>query len=180
MIFVSHNRHKYEEIAEMFSERNLDLTWRNIEYEEIQAATTEEVSNRSCQVLAEQINEDFFLEDTGLYIEALNGFPGPYASYVVDKIGLDGILRLVDGKRRNAYFLTVISLNEGGNIRQFTGTVNGTISPEARGEHGFGYDPIFIPVSSPKTLSEMTVTEKNAVSHRAIAVRGLLDYLSGN
>lgn len=177
MIFVSHNRHKFEEITEIFEKRGLDLQWKNLEYEEIQADSTEVISRSSCNSLKGEITGDFFIEDTGLYIDSLHGFPGPYSSYVVERIGLPGILKLLEGKDRNAHFLTVVSACLNGEIMQFSGVSQGSISHEARGDFGFGYDPIFIPEGSKKTLSEMTITEKNSVSHRARAVSLLLDFL---
>lgn len=179
MIFVTHNRHKFEEINEMFRKSHLDLEWKNMEYEEIQADTTEEISRKSCELLSKTVGDDFFLEDTGLYISALNGFPGPYSSYVVQKIGLNGILKLLEGKERSAYFLTVISLFKDGKVMQFHGRSNGRISTNERGSNGFGYDPVFIPEESELTLSEMDLSGKNAVSHRARAVIKLIDYLQG-
>ncbi len=177
MIFVSHNRHKFEEIRAMFKENGMDLEWMNLEYEEIQGDTTEQISRRSCETLAPMVEGDYFLEDTGLYINALNGFPGPYSSYVVEKIGLEGILRLLQNKDRSAYFLTVVSLRMNGEIEQFRGVSSGTIAFESKGEYGFGYDPVFIPEESDRTLSEMTVAEKNLVSHRARAVNQLIEFL---
>lgn len=179
MIFVTHNKHKFEEIKELFRRNDLVLEWKNLEYEEIQADTTEEISRRSCEALSEIIDGDFFLEDTGLYISALNGFPGPYSSYVIQKIGLDGIIRLLEGRERSACFLTVVSLYKNGKTMQFHGKSNGMISMAARGTHGFGYDPIFIPEEAVKTLSEMDLEGKNSVSHRARAVKKLIDYLLG-
>lgn len=179
MIFVSHNRGKFEEIDELFKLNNLSLQWKNVEYEEIQAESTEEISRRSCETLTSMISEDFFIEDTGLYIKSLKGFPGPYSSYVVTKIGLPGILKLLENRERDAYFLTVVSLRIHGNIIQFSGKSSGHISFEEKGKNGFGYDPIFIPEGSELTLSEMTVAEKNAVSHRAIAINKMIDYLTG-
>ncbi len=177
MIFVTHNRHKYEEISEAFERAGLELEWMNLEYEEIQADTTEEVSARSCRSLSSSTQGNFFLEDTGLYIESLNGFPGPYSSYVLKTIGLDGILRLLEDRDRSACFLTVISLRYGNEFKSFSGKVSGRIAESRRGSGGFGYDPIFIPGSTGKTLAEMDIHEKNTVSHRGLAVSELLKFL---
>lgn len=148
-------------------------------YEEIQADTTEEVSLDSCRKLIAIIDGDFFIEDTGLYIGALGGFPGPYSSFVQKTIGNDGILKLVDGKDRSAEFVTVITMNKSGKIVQFRGVLKGRISDSIAGEHGFGYDPVFLPEGSGKTLAQMEISEKNRISHRADAVRKLADYLDG-
>ncbi len=178
MIFVTHNRHKYEEISKMFSQNGIALRWLNREYEEIQSESIEKVSLESCQRLSMDVTEDFFLEDSGLLIKHYRNFPGPFSSYVYTTLGTDGILKLMEGiDSRDAEFITVISLFFEGKIFQFTGTVRGKISLEKRGESGFGYDPIFIPEGFTNTLSELTTDEKNLISHRGRAVSKLIEFL---
>ncbi len=178
--FVTSNPHKYEEVSSMFLESGIEVRWEKMKYEEIQADTTEEVSIDSCRKLTGRVKGDFFLEDTGLFIESLNGFPGVYSSYVQKTIGNSGIIRLVSGKPPDAYFKTVITAKVGGVIKQYTGIVKGSISGEERGSAGFGYDPIFVPEGGNKTLSEMSMEEKNEISHRSKAVRGFISDLAGN
>ena len=115
-----------------------------------------------------------FVEDAGLFIEELGGFPGPYSKYVLKTIGLDGILKLMEGiKNRKAYFMSVIAFSSiGKSSKYFIGKVNGKISFNARGESGFGYDPIFEPFhGNGRSFGEMTTFEKNQFSHRAKALR---------
>lgn len=163
-------------MEEIFSRNGIKLAWENIEYDEIQDDTTEAISMRSCMDLSGKVRTPFFLEDTGLYIDALNGFPGPYSSYVIRKIGLSGILSLLTGQR-GAEFKTVITLDSGSEYLQFTGILRGSISMEPRGSSGFGYDPIFVPEGAVKTLAEMSLEEKNAISHRSIATGKLISYI---
>lgn len=179
MIFVTHNVHKFQEMRHIFNKRGLQLQWKNIEYLEIQGDTTDVISMQSCRDLAGKIEPPFFLEDTGIYIDALNGFPGPYSSYVIEKIGLNGILSLLS-EDRGAEFVTVITLFDGKNFAQFTGTLRGRIAMEPEGNSGFGYDPIFIPDGFTKTLSEMMPEEKNTISHRYRAADKLISYLIEN
>lgn len=176
--FITSNEHKYLEIASSMANYGHEVKWKNMKYEEIQADTTEEVSLDSAKKLSRTIGEDFFLEDTGLYIDELSGFPGPYSSYVSSTIGNGGILKLLSEKGREARFLTIITYCSQGEFKQFEGELKGTISREPRGNGGFGFDPVFIPIGSEQTLAEMTLSEKNSVSHRSIAVRKFASYLS--
>ena len=105
------------------------------------------------------------MEDSGLFIDALNGFPGPYSSYVFRTLGNRGIVKLLDGmENRKAYFLSVVAYADGCEIRSFTGKVKGNISREIRGGEGFGFDPVF--EVSGKTFGEVSIKEKNEISHR--------------
>jgi XTP/dITP diphosphohydrolase len=177
MIIVTSNRHKFEEISALFDEAGISLEWRQMKYEEIQEDTTEIISYRSCVEVRKFLHDDFFLEDTGLYVPALHGFPGPYSSYVNETIGYAGLQRLVDGKDRTAYFKTVISLSINRGIIQFGGILKGKISAEARGVTAFGFDPVFIPEGEDLTLAEMDIDDKNRLSHRGKAVSILIEYL---
>jgi len=117
-------------------------------------------------------SEALLIEDAGLYVEALKGFPGAYSSYVFRTIGGNGLLRLLSGeKRREAEFRSAVAYGEAdGSIWLFEGRVRGAIAGTPRGTGGFGFDPIFVPESSPKTFAEMPIEEKNRISHRALAM----------
>jgi XTP/dITP diphosphohydrolase len=177
VILVTSNRHKFEEISAMFRIAEIPLEWKHVKYEEIQEDTTEMISYRSCVEVRKDLHDDFFLEDTGLYVPALHGFPGPYSAYVNNTIGYAGLQRLVDGKERTAYFKTVISLSMNGAIMQFGGVLKGAISDQAKGSTGFGFDPVFLPDGEVLTLAEMDVETKNRLSHRGRAVSALIKYL---
>ncbi|WP_297218069.1 XTP/dITP diphosphatase [Thermoplasma sp.] len=179
--FVTSNRHKFEEARDLASRHGIDIEWVQMKYEEIQDDSTERISYDSCKKLSGKVDPPYFIDDSGLFIEYLKGFPGPYSSYVSSTIGNEGILKLLEGvTNRSAYFLTVVSLNEGHSIMQFTGKVMGKISTSIMGSNGFGYDPIFIPDGSDRTFAEMDTSSKNAISHRSIAFRGLFEYLRAN
>lgn len=154
------------------------VQWRRMKYQEIQADTTEEVSLDSAKKLVPLLGRKFFLEDTGLYIAALNGFPGPYSSYVQDTIGNPGILRLIDSLERSAYFMTVITFYDGTDFHQFSGRLNGSIATEIAGNGGFGYDPIFIPEGESQTLGQLPASTKNSISHRHKAVTDFMKFLT--
>ncbi|MBK70641.1 MAG: non-canonical purine NTP pyrophosphatase, RdgB/HAM1 family [Euryarchaeota archaeon] len=120
------------------------------------------------------------VEDAGLFIESLGGFPGPYSSYVEEKIGLDGILRIMNGEEnRNAEFRAVIAFHYLGQTHIFRGKCEGSIDLEKRGKGGFGYDPIFVPFDSDgRTCAEMSAVEKSSISHRGKALNKLLEFLA--
>ena len=164
---VTHNRNKYEEMKKIVS----DVEWINLEYPEIQADTLEEVIEFSLSYLSEKIEGNFIIDDSGLFIEALNDFPGVYSAYVYKTIGNKGILKLMEGtENRRAYFKTIVGLRYNGINYKLVGICHGYIAREERGENGFGYDPIFIPENHSRTFAEMSIEEKNRVSHRGKAM----------
>ncbi len=176
LAFVTGNEHKFRE-AEEILKGVVRLHWRRESYREVQAETLEEVTK---EALREIPGDSFFIEDAGLFIHALNGFPGVYSAYVFKKIGNEGILRLLKGeKNRGATFRSVIGLKLRGEVRLFTGEVYGRIATEARGREGFGYDPIFIPTGHDTTFAEDPVL-KQKVSHRRRALQELARYLTSH
>lgn len=172
--FVTGNKNKYEEIKRYLSEK---IEMKRIPYPEIQTEKIEDVALHGIEFLKERLNENFFVEDSGLFIKALKGFPGVFSSYVFKTIGNEGIKKLMKGiKDREAEFISVIAFYDG-KINIFKGVCKGKISEEIKGRGGFGYDPIFIPYGSGKTFAEMSIEEKNKYSHRGKAVRKLKEYL---
>ncbi len=178
MKIVTHNKNKYIEYNEKFKEYSIDLEWVNLEYFELQADNLEDVVKFSIGFVKETVAPPFFLEDAGLFIKSLKGFPGPYSSYIQEKIGNKGILKLMDGiDDRKADFYAVIGYYDGNNINIFKGQVKGKITLEERGKNGFGYDPIFMPLNSSKTFAEMDIFEKNRFSHRSDAFNKFISFL---
>ena len=116
------------------------------------------------------------LEDSGLFINSLKGFPGPYSSYVYETIGPEGILKLMEKEPdRSAYFKCVAAcVCEDDTIVTSEGVVYGEIATELRGSRGFGFDPIFVPKGYGKTFAELPENLKNEISHRARAFVNLL------
>jgi len=173
MLFITGNRHKYEEIKRIIEE--IDML--SIPYPEIQADSLEEVAEYGIEYLKEKVEGDFFIEDSGLFIEALKGFPGVYSSYVFRTIGNEGILKLMENiNSREAKFVSVIGYYDG-EVHIFRGESRGIISHQIRGNRGFGYDPIFIPEGCDKTFGEMEKEEKNEYSHRGKSSRKFREYL---
>jgi len=143
---------------------------------EIQSESLEEIAYISLKKLAEVLDiskwHSVWVEDSGLFIDALGGFPGPYSSYVLKKIGLDGILRLMGGVTdRRACYRAAIAYTLADSIEVATGELCGSIGYRPEGFGGFGYDPIFIPEGYRETLAVLGEAVKNRISHRARAVR---------
>ena len=174
--FVTTNEGKFREVAEMLRAHGLDVERLDRSYPEIQADRLEDVVTYALRVLAVEVDDDFFIDDSGLFVDALHGFPGAYSSHAYRTIGMAGLLCLMDGEdRRGARFETVIGLHRHGESRFVHGECRGTLTREPRGHGGFGFDPIFVPEGHTRTFAEMGTDEKNAVSHRGNAARALVD-----
>ncbi len=145
---------------------------------EVQSESLEEIAKIAAEHLLGRVPEPFIVEDSGLFIASLRGFPGPYSSYVHRTIGCEGILKLMrDIEDRRAKFICVAALGFEGSVHIFKGEVEGTISYEPRGQGGFGFDPIFVPLGYSKTFAEMTLEEKTSLSHRSKALKPLAKFL---
>ena len=133
-----------------------------------------------------QTGKNVFADDTGLEIDSLNGEPGVYsARYSGVERNSDKNIELVLTKlknktNRNSRFKTIISLIIDGKSVNFEGVVEGKITEEKRGSNGFGYDPIFQPNGYASTFGEMSLKEKNKISHRSIAINKMVQYLKEN
>lgn len=169
---ITDNQHKYLEIAQIANEYGIRVTQCPGLKIEIQHDSLEEIAYKSAILAYLLLNRPLLVEDAGLFIESLNGFPGPYSNYVYKTIGIRGILKLLmDTDNRKACFKSAVALAARGKVYTATGEVCGEIALYPRGEKGFGFDPIFIPSGQDKTFAEMELEEKNRYSHRAMAVR---------
>ena len=173
--FVTSNKGKYAEARAIFR----DLVQKDIGYAEIQADTLEEVAAYGMKEVAARLPGPVMLEDAGLFVGALQGFPGVYSAYVQKTVGNAGILKLMQGvEDRRAYFKSVVAYAEPGmQPVMFSAEVHGQIGFEARGSRGFGYDPIFY--VGDVSLAEMDLEQKNRISHRAGSMHALKNWLEG-
>lgn len=139
---------------------------------EIQA-DIEEVASYSAASAARKYHRSLIVEDAGLFVESLDGFPGAFSSYVFKTLGVKGLLTLLEQeKSRRASFRSAVAFCEpGGRPRIFRGEVGGTIVRSPSGNNGFGFDPVFLPSGSRRTMGDLTVQEKCAISHRGEALR---------
>jgi len=187
LVFATNNPHKLQEINQLLDDSIELLSLSDINcFEEIpeNQETIEGNAAEKSFYIWNKYGINCFADDTGLEIEALNGEPGVYsARYAGEEKSpeknMDLVLqKLSEIKNRKARFKTVISLVMDGKETQFEGIVNGRILEEKRGKTGFGYDPIFQPEESHLSFAEMSMDEKNKISHRGRAVQKLVDYLT--
>ncbi len=181
--FITHNPSKFEEAAELSNNLKITIQWKNIEYEEPQEDSLEIIAKKSCERILERYDDFanlvFFLEDAGLFIDSLNGFPGPYSSYVYNKLGNDGILKLMkENENRSAFFKSIVAFHSNNEVNLYEGITQGEITLSKQGKGGFGFDPIFKPNGSNQTFAEMTLTTKNLYSHRQKSLRELFTSLT--
>lgn len=186
IIFATNNAHKLREVQAVLGEGFTLLTPRDCGItEEIpeEQPTLEGNALQKARYLHDRTGLDCFADDTGLEVEALGGAPGVHsARYATDGHDFAAnnrlLLRNLEGaENRRARFRTVVALILGGEEHLFEGRVEGRIIEHETGHEGFGYDPLFCPEGSDRTFAQMTTDEKNALSHRARAVRKLADYL---
>ena len=174
--FVTGNPGKVREAKAMFENLGIDMQQLVYEYPELQSDNLEEIAKYGAKNAAIYLKKPIIVEDAGMFISALKGFPGPYSSFIFKCIGNEGILKLMRGvKNRNAQFKSVVGYCEPGKEAiTFSGSVEGEISDEPWGNMGFGYDPIFL--HQKKTFAQMSTEEKNKVSHRCMALRKFAEW----
>jgi len=178
IIFVTGNAHKVKEAGDILSPLGISVEQNNCGYPELQEDELEKIAAYGAEWAANKLDNEVMVDDSGLYIRALGGFPGPYSAYVFDTLGNDRILKLMDGETgRKAVFRCVIGYcRPGEKARLFTGEVDGEISLEGRGNAGFGYDPIF--AVGGRTFGQMVDDEKNRLSHRYRALLKFAQWLN--
>jgi XTP/dITP diphosphohydrolase len=166
--FITGNQHKVEEAENIFQKFGIQVRHVNLGYPELQG-TLEEVARFGAKHAAEHLGEPVIVEDAGLFIKALNWFPGPYSAYVQDTIGNSGTLKLMENvKDRYAEFRSVVGYCAPKIEPEiFLGVVRGHISNKEKGNLGFAFDPLFYPEEKDKTFGELTIHEKNQFSHRS-------------
>jgi XTP/dITP diphosphohydrolase len=168
VIFATGNRHKFSEIKRIAEPMGLKVEMRDVPCNEIQSDRLEEIASCSAKEACGLLGEPCFVEDAGMFIAAMSGFPGPYSSYIHKTVGNRGILKLMTGeKNRRAFFISAIAYAEPrGYSKIFLGKVDGEIAKKEAGRAGFGFDPIFIPKGFTRTMAQMKIEEKNQISHR--------------
>ncbi len=176
--FITTNAGKFAEVSEKLAARNIRVVHLDRSYPEIQTDRLEKVLRYAATVLDDEVKGDYLIDDSGLFIEALGGFPGVYSAYVQRRLGNKGVLKILAGETyRAAMFETVFLLRTAEGHEVFHGECRGTIADAERGNGGFGYDPIFVPEGEGRTFGEMSLAEKNRFSHRARAADALVAHL---
>jgi XTP/dITP diphosphohydrolase len=186
LFFGTGNAKKLQEIQEILSDRYEIGSFRDL-VDPPEIEETEDTLQGNAILKAKGfyavVGVPCFADDTGLEVEALGGRPGVYSARYAGPGG-DSIANmkklleeLRDKVNRKARFRTVIAYYDGTELFTFEGEMKGEIGKEPRGTNGFGYDPVFIPEGSDRTLAEYPATEKNAISHRGKAIRNFISFL---
>lgn len=174
LIFITGNKGKFDEASKIIT----DLEQNNIDLAEIQSLDPKVIIQAKLEEAKKNIQGNIVVEDGGLYIESLNGLPGPLIKWFMKALDIEGLYKIIESygnKKAIAKVMIGVSF-ENGIVEFFEGSIEGTIvSP--RGENGFGWDKIFMPNEFDKTFAEMTLEEKNEISMRKVAFQKLKDYL---
>lgn len=168
VLFVSSNKNKFNEAKNILSKNGINLGFFKSSLREIQAESIKEIAALKVDEAYRQCNKPVIVEDAGLFVESLNGFPGPFSSYVFKTIGNSGILRLVKTNRKAKFQSVVAYCDNKYDVVLFDAKVEGKISKNSKGK-GWGYDPIFIPNRQNKTYAMLS--NKNQISHRYKALK---------
>lgn len=185
LVFATQNANKTLEVSKLLAPKYQVLSLTDIgcdvDIPETGNTFAENAELKSSYVV-QNYGIDCFADDSGLEVEALNNEPGIYSARYSGKRGdhenMLFLLRKMEGiSNRNARFKTVISLVHNGVNHLFEGVIAGIIRFEPKGERGFGYDPIFEPNGYTQTFAEMELDQKNKISHRALAMKKLIDFL---
>ena len=168
--FASTNQNKFLEVQSILSTRNISVDFSQIPLVEIQSDSLEEIAREKAKTAFTKVGRRVIVEDDGLFIDSLGGFPGQYSSFVFRTIGNDGILKLLAGSaKRSAYFHSVIAFYNGKTLSISEGRVYGSISERITEGSGWGFDPIFMPDGTGLTFAELKKS-KNEYSHRKRAL----------
>ncbi|MFX1474557.1 MAG: XTP/dITP diphosphatase [Promethearchaeota archaeon] len=179
ILFATSNKHKLTEAKAILSQVGISIKQYPHRPPELQADSLEEIARHSVEQILQEVSHPVFVEDAGMFIHHLNGFPGPYSHYVLDTIGNVGILKLMkDVENRRAVFRSAVAFaSPSQHCKIFIGETLGYITKEIRGSH-WGFDPVFVPIEGDgRTYAEMGA-EKNKYSHRARALSKLAEWLS--
>lgn len=186
LIFASNNTNKLQEMRQIFPPSFQILSLEDVGIRTEIPETGNTILDNSfmkADYIFNLTGKNCFADDTGLEVEALNNEPGVFSARYAGEnadaaANISLLLKNLKGvENRNACFKTCIALNYGQRKFCFIGTVKGTIALESRGHSGFGYDPIFIHRSSVKTFAELTVKQKNKISHRKRAISKMIRFL---
>ena len=173
--FVTGNVYKYQEARRTLEPYKIKVKMLKSPKTEIQSDNLEIIATFAAEEAAKKLKRTVVVEDSGLFVKSLNGFPGPFSSYVYTTLGVKGLLRLIRREvHRDAYFQASVAVaTVHGFVQSFSAKVHGTISRTAKGKNGFGFDPVFVPRGSQKTFAQGGIEFKQKRSHRAKAFRKL-------
>lgn len=187
LIFATSNQNKVLEIQKILPKKFEIKSLKDLNYFEDVPENKNTIEGNAifkAKYIYEKFNINVFADDTGLEVEALNGEPGVHSARYAgttrnSEKNIKKLLKnLKNVKNRNARFKTVIALLIDNKLHTFSGIVEGYILDSPMGNNGFGYDPIFCPNGFDKSFAELTLKEKNLISHRSLAMKKLIDFIS--
>ena len=187
LIFATSNQNKVLEIQKILPKKFEIKSLKDLNYFEDVPENENTIEGNAifkAKYIYEKFNINVFADDTGLEVEALNGEPGVHSARYAgttrnSEKNIKKLLKnLKNVKNRNARFKTVIALIIDNKLHTFSGIVEGYILDSPKGNNGFGYDPIFCPNGFDKSFAELTLKEKNLISHRSLAMKKLIDFIS--
>lgn len=189
LVFATNNAHKLAEVRAILEPDFTIISLRDLNCTDDIPETADTLQGNAflkATYIHEKFGLDCFADDTGLEVEALGGEPGVYSARYAGEDNnstnnMNKVLSLLGNtSNRKACFRTVIALILNGDTIYFEGKIDGNISFVPSGESGFGYDPIFVPEGHPVSFAQLSSEEKNNISHRALAVNKLIDFLQHN
>lgn len=174
---ITSNPGKVAEYQKAFDSLGIEMEHYRLPYNEVQTSDLEEVVHKGMDEIIKKGVRDFIIDDSGLFVDSLKGFPGVWSAYAQKTIGNDGILKLMEGvENRGAEFRCCIGCDIEGKRIVVLGRCRGFITESQEGDGGFGFDPIFSPDGT-RTFAEIPIDEKNGMSHRGNAVKLLMEEL---
>jgi XTP/dITP diphosphohydrolase len=182
LVFVTGNAGKVAELSALLAPLGITVAADGRGYPEVQAGQLREVTEAGARhLLATGLAPPFILEDSGLFVAALRGFPGVYSRNALDTIGVAGLLQLMAGvepEMRSAAFQADLAyVDERGMIHHFEGACRGRIAERPQGSGGFGFDPVFVPDQHTQTFAQMDGAQKGRLSHRGKAAASFTRHL---
>ena len=175
LVIVASNENKLAEINEILGTNH---KVSKIDIPEIQSLDLDEIIACKAKVAYAKIKKPVLVEDISLEIKALNGLPATFVKFFLEKLGTEGTVELIGKSKTDTTVTAAVAIYDGRNLKILKGSVQGTLSPKNRGEHGFGFDKVFIPKGYSKTYAQMPPSLKNKISHRALALKKVKNYLT--
>ncbi len=176
IFFVTGNKNKLKEVRKILG---FEIKHTELEIREMQSMSLREIVEDKAKKAFEKIRKPVIVEDTALCIKAWKNFPGPLIRWVMETMGVEEMCGLL-GKNRKAMAEACVAYYDGKRMKIFSGTVKGEIAKNPRGRKRFDWDRAFIPKGFERTFAEMTMEEKNRISHRSKAFLRLKEYLKSS
>ncbi len=176
IVFVTTNKGKMAEAREIGAHYGINFIPNDYDAVEMRSNDPKEIAAESAKDAYAKIKRPLIVEDSGLFIDTLRGFPGTYSAFVFRTIGVDGVLKVMEHKvKRSATMKSAVAYTDGKTVKTFLGEVRGEVPKDSRGTGGFGYDPIFIPEGKELTFGQ-DLEYKSEVSHRAQSIRKFCEW----